>query len=193
MQRENRKFGKQGRNEKDGQFVSIEKKISKRFAQTILFCCVLLGVVASVLSYISSISAVNDTIDSTSDIAADYVAASLKQYTAIAYETGSIARLADVEKSVQEKEEILNQRIKDHNFQGGYLLDDKGVDVISGKDFSAQDYFKEAMKGETFVSTPTYDEDTKSNFMRFPRRYGRTAFLVQRRSALLFMSRTVNF
>ncbi len=164
MQRGNRKFGKQGRNEKDGQFVSIEKKISKRFAQTILFCCVLLGVVASVLSYISSISAVNDTIDSTSDIAADYVAASLKQYTAIAYETGSIARLADVEKSVQEKEEILNQRIKDHNFQGGYLFDDKGVDVISGKDFSAQDYFKEAMKGETFVSTPTYDEDTKSIF-----------------------------
>ncbi len=92
MQRENRKFGKQGRNEKDGQFVSIEKKISKRFAQTILFCCVLLGVVASVLSYISSISAVNDTIDSTSDIAADYVAASLKQYTAIAYETGKIGR-----------------------------------------------------------------------------------------------------
>ena len=164
MQKEKGKLGKWGQNEKDGQFVSIEKKISKRFAQTILFCCVLLGVAASILSYISSIGAVNDTINSTSDIAADYVAASLKQYTAIAYETGSIARLADAGKSVEEKETILNQRIKDHNFQGGLLLNDKGVDVISGKDYSDQDYFKEAIKGKTFVSTPTYNEDTKSIF-----------------------------
>lgn len=164
MQKEKGKLGKRGQNEKDGQFVSIEKKISKRFAQTILFCCVLLGVAASILSYISSISAVNDTINSTSDIAADYVAAALKQYTAIAYETGSIARLADAEKSVEEKESILNQKIKDHNFQGGLLLNDKGIDVISGKDYSDQDYFKEAIKGNTYVSTPTYNEETKSIF-----------------------------
>lgn len=164
MQREKEKIEKRGQNERERQFVSIEKKISRRFAQTILFCCVLLGVAASILSYISSISAVSNTIDSTSDIAADYVAAALKQYTAVAYETGSIARLADVEKTVEEKAAILNQRIKDHNFQAGYLLDEKGIDVISGTDMSDRDYFKEAMKGETFVSTPTYNADTKSIF-----------------------------
>ncbi len=162
MQKEKRKNGKTRKEEKEGQFVSIEKKISKRFGQTILICCVLLGVITSILSYISSISAVSETINSTSDIAADYVAAALKQYTAIAYETGSIARLADSTKTAQEKEEILKQRIKDHNFQGGYLLDSKGIDVISGNDFSNQDYFRVAMKGDTYVSTPTYDEDTKA-------------------------------
>ncbi len=162
MQKEKRKNGKTRKEEKEGQFVSIEKKISKRFGQTILICCVLLGVITSILSYISSISAVSETINSTSDIAADYVAAALKQYTAIAYETGSIARLADSTKTAQEKEEILKQRIKDHNFQGGYLLDSKGIDVISGNDYSNQDYFRVAMKGDTYVSTPTYDEDTKA-------------------------------
>lgn len=155
---------KKGQSEKGSQFVSIEKKISKRFAQTIMICCILLGAIASVLSYISSINAISNTMDSTSDIAADYVKAALKEYTAVAYETGSIARLADATKSVQEKQSILNQRIKDHNFEGGYLLDSKGKDVISGADLSDQDYFKAAMQGKTYVSTPTYNNDTKSIF-----------------------------
>jgi hypothetical protein len=77
MQKEKRRNGKTRKEEKEGQFVSIEKKISKRFGQTILICCVLLGVITSILSYISSISAVSETINSTSDIAADYVAAAL--------------------------------------------------------------------------------------------------------------------
>ncbi len=34
--------------------------------------------------------------------------------------------------------------------------------MISGNDFSNQDYFRVAMKGDTYVSTPTYNEDTKA-------------------------------
>lgn len=154
--------GKKTKGKKDGGFVSIEKKISARFAQTILICCIVLGVITSILSYISSVSAVSKTINSTSDIAADYVEAALKQYTAIAYETGSIARLADPEKTKEEKADILNQRIKDHSFEGGFLLDSNGVDVITGQNLSDRDYFKEAMKGNTFVSTPAYSDVTKA-------------------------------
>lgn len=142
-------------------FVSIEKKISRRFAQVILICCIVLGVITSVLSYISSISAVSKTINNTSDVAASYVAASLEQYKAIAYETGSIARLADPERAVKDKEEILNQKIKDHGFEGGFLLDGDGIDIITGTDLSDRDYFKEAMKGNTYVSTPAYSDVTK--------------------------------
>lgn len=147
---------------KEGGFVSIEKKISQRFARTILLCCIVLGVITSVLSYISSISAISETINNTSDVAADYVAAALEKYIAVAYETGSIARLADPERAVEDKAAILNQRIEDHDFNGGFLLDSNGIDVISGEDLSDRDYFKEAMKGNTYVSTPAYSEVTKS-------------------------------
>lgn len=85
-------FEKKGKD--DGSFISIEEKISKRFGQVIMLCCIILGVVTSILSYISSISAVSETINDTSDVAANYVSASLKEFTAIAYETGSIAREA---------------------------------------------------------------------------------------------------
>lgn len=153
---------KPGIGKKEGGFVSIEKKISSRFAQTILICCIVLGVVTSVLSYISSISAVSETINNTSDVAANYVAAALQQYIAVAYETGSIARLADPERTVEEKEAILNQRINDHDFESGFLLDSNGIDIFTGTDLSDRDYFKEAMKGNTYVSTPEYSEVTKA-------------------------------
>ncbi len=162
MQKEKGFLKQLGIGRKEGEFVSIEKKISSRFAQTILICCIILGVVTSVLSYISSISAISETINNTSDVAADYVAAALETYIAIAYETGSIARLADPERSAQEKGDILAQKVKEYGFDGGYLLDSSGIDVITGTDLSDRDYFKEAMKGNTFVSTPAYSEVTKA-------------------------------
>ncbi len=117
---------KTDKTKKENQFVGIEKKISQRFGQVTILCCIVLGVVTSVLSYISSISAVSKTINNTSDVAAAYVSAAIDKYVSIAYETGSIARLADPDKSILEKAAILRQKINDHNFEGGFLLDSRG-------------------------------------------------------------------
>ena len=144
----------------DGQFIGIGERISKRFGRVIMICCIVLGVITSVLSYISSISAVSETINNTSDVAANYVSSALQEFVAIAYETGSIARLADPEKTTEEKKAILDQRIKDHDFDGGYLIDSSGVDVITGQNLSDRVYFTESMKGNTYVSTPAYSEVT---------------------------------
>lgn len=153
--------GKNAGGKQEGEFLSIEKKIAKRFGNVIMICCIVLGVVTSVLSYISSVSAISETLNETSAVAANYVSSALEQYVAIAYETGSIARLADPEKTVEEKAAILNQRIADHNFEGGYLLDSSGIDVISGANLSDREYFKESMKGNTYISTPAYSDVTQ--------------------------------
>ena len=144
----------------ENQFISIEKKVSKRFGLVVSLCCIILGVITSVLSYISSVSAVSETIDNTSEVAANYVAASLNQYIAIAYETGTIARLSDPERTPEEKNDILSVKVKEHKLNSAYLLDSTGKDILSGTDFSDRDYFKEAMKGNTYVSTPAYSQVT---------------------------------
>lgn len=159
--RQEKREGKASEERKKGEFISIEKKISSRFGRVIMICCIVLGVVTSVLSYISSISAISATINEASALAANYVSSALREYVAIAYETGSIARLADPEKTAEEKASILNQRIKDHGFEGGYLLDGNGIDVITGENLSDREYFKEGMKGNTYISTPAYSEVTK--------------------------------
>lgn len=164
MQEENSGgLSKESKEKEQGKgFVSIEKKISSNFARTIMICCIVLGVITSILSYISSVNAVSATINNTSDVAAYYVAAAIQQYVAVAYETGSIARLADSSRSVEDKAAILEQRIKDHNFERGFLVDSNGIDILSGTDFSDRDFFREAMKGNTYISTPAYSNVTKS-------------------------------
>ena len=147
-------------NKQNGQFVSIERKISKRFGQVIIFSCIVLGIITSILSFISSISAISEALNDTSDVAADYVSAAIDKYISVAYETGSIARLADPNRSAEEKASILDQRVRDHSFDGGFLLDSKGIDVITGVDLSDKDYFKEGMMGNTYVSTPSYSPVT---------------------------------
>ena len=93
-------------------------------------------------------SALNKSMDATSTLAASTVAASLREYIAVAYETGSIARLADPTRSVDDKKKILQQRIDDHKFTSGYILDSSGKDIITGVDLSNRAYFKAAMQGK---------------------------------------------
>lgn len=164
MQREesNKLSGISEKEKESGGFVSIGKKISSNFARTILVCCIVLGVISSILSYISSVNAVSETINNTSDVAAYYVAASLQQYVAVAYETGSIARLADPDHSVEDKVAILNQKVADHNYERAFLLDSSGIDLISGMDLSGSACFKESMQGNTYITTPAYSELTHS-------------------------------
>lgn len=151
-----------GKGKQGGGFVSIEKKISSNFGRTIMVCCIVLGAFTAILNYVSSINAVSETINNTSDVAAYYVSAALQQYIAVAYETGSIARLADPERGVEDKVEIIEQRVADHGYERGFLLDEKGIDMISGMDLSSSQCFQEAMRGNTYVSTPAYSKVTES-------------------------------
>lgn len=143
-------------------FVSIKKQISNTVSVIVIVCNVILGAVASYLCYTSSMETLTETMDDTSKIASERVEAELKEYTAIAYETGSIARLADAERSIEDKQEIIQQRINDHNLSGGTILDQNGKDIFNGNDYSAHEAYKQAMQGNTYVATPQQNQLTNS-------------------------------
>lgn len=147
--------------EEQSKFIGIEKKITYFILIMVVICNVLLGVLSAVLNYTSSISAINKTINETSDVAAKLVSTSLKEYVAIAYETGSIARLADPQKTIQEKKDIIQQRVKDHGFIEGIVIDSNGKDIFNSADYSKKECYVECMKGKTYVGTPTYNKATK--------------------------------
>lgn len=150
-----------GKREVQDKFIGFEKKITICIVIIVVICNVLLGVLSAILNYSSSVSAINKTIKETSVVAADLVSESLKEYVAIAYETGSIARLADPEKSVQDKKAIMQQRIDDHGFVDGMVIDSKGIDILNGTNLSNTEYYVECMKGKTYIGTPAYNEATK--------------------------------
>lgn len=141
-------------------FVGLEKQIAKSLISVVLISSVVLGVGAAIGSYTSATGALEKTINETSTIAAERVAAELNEYKAIAFETGSIARLADESRTVEEKREIIQQRVEDHNFTNGTIINADGWDTFAEMDLSDRAYFKEAMQGNSYVSTPTISKLT---------------------------------
>lgn len=151
---------KQKKEQNSNKFKSIKKQISNTVALIVVACNVILGAVASYLCYTSSMETLTETMDDTSKIASERVEAELKEYTAIAYETGSIARLADVGRAIEDKQAIIQQRISDHNFSAGTILDKSGKDIFNGNDYSAEEFYKQAMQGNTYIATPKQNQLT---------------------------------
>ncbi len=144
----------------------IEQKISKGVARLVITFNIILGLLAIASSYYVCTESVKSVLSESSHIAGELVRASLKDYIAIAYETGSIARLADPERLVSDKKAIIEQRVNDHNLISGMILDANGYDIFTGKNYSDTKNFTEAMKGNTYVSTPEYDAELgRATFM----------------------------
>lgn len=141
-------------------FRGIEKQLFAKIVGLVAITCLILGAVAVGASYSSGLDALEKTINEASALAADRVTAELKEYKSIAYETGSIARLADAERAIEDKKAIIQQRIDDHNFTNGTILDSTGWDLFAEIDLSDRVYFKEAMAGNTYTTTPTVSRVT---------------------------------
>lgn len=143
-----------------GKFTGIERQIAGVIIGLSLAISLILGIIAIGASYVSGLSALEESINEASTIAAQRVSAELKEYVAIAYETGSIARLADPERALEDKVAIIQQRIDDHNLTNGTILNEEGWDLIANIDLSDREYFKQGMQGNTFVSTPVISKVT---------------------------------
>lgn len=139
----------------------IEKKISGNVARMVVIFNVILGVVGIACCFMASVSTMQRVMNETSAIAADMIMESLDEFVAIAYETGTLTRLADPGRSVEEKKELIDIKVKDHELVDGFILDEKGKNIFTGEDFSQKDFFAEAMKGNTYVSTPVFDADAQ--------------------------------
>lgn len=144
---------------------NIEKQISSAIARIVIICNVILGIIVCVLNYNSSISAVEKTINETSVVAANLVSASIREYTAVAYETGCIARLASDDISTQEKKSILKTRIDAHNLTDAIIIDKTGHNIFKDEDLSQKPYFSACMSGKTYVETPAYSDIIDSVIM----------------------------
>lgn len=137
----------------------IQGKISGVIGKSIVVLCIVMGIVAGIGSYNSAIGAMDTSLEESAQIAADLVASTVNECKAIAIEVGSIFQLADAMNSVESKQELLKQRIERYGFEDAFLVDAEGKQMFTGEDLSEKDYFQRAMKGEAYISTPTYNEE----------------------------------
>ncbi|MEG0762716.1 MAG: methyl-accepting chemotaxis protein [Oscillospiraceae bacterium] len=128
----------------------------------ILVCAALLivGGTSIVLNYNSTNQLLEQTLSEAAKLAAQRVEKELEAYSNVAYDAGSIARLADEKSTTDAKKSLIDQRAKSHGFERGNIIGVNGKSVFDGKDYSDREYFQMAMQGKASVSEPVLSKVT---------------------------------
>lgn len=142
---------------------SKEKGIKQRLQKNILLLTisllVLLGVITSVMNYISTNSTLKQAMQEAVRIAAERIEWEITSYENVAGELGTVARLTSTECSDADKQALIDQKVQEYSLEKGKLIGADGVARIDGTSYADQEFFQLAMKGETFISEPQISED----------------------------------
>lgn len=139
---------------------SIRKKITICLMATVLAALFAVGASSISLSYRSTIATMNQMMSETAVLAAERIEQELTAYKNVAMDTGCIPQLSDPTVSLQEKQAIIDERVKMHGFQRGNIIGTDGYSIFDGNDYSDREYVKQAMQGNVYVSEPLISKIT---------------------------------
>lgn len=139
---------------------TIKKRITSGILGVIIVLSVILGTIASFLNYSSTMLSLKMSMIETSEIAAERISKELMAYRNIAYEIGTISAFSDDEVSIQEKQAIIDSRIKAYGFVRGNILDSEGNSIFDGNNYADREYFQVSIKGKSFSSDPVVSKVT---------------------------------
>lgn len=112
----------------------------------------LIGSVATMLNYQSSMNLLNKTLSETASESARLVESELRYYEAAITEIGCISSLTNQNLSEEIRASIIDERIDRYGLSGCGLLDANGRNLATGEDLSGEEFFKASVKGEVFCS-----------------------------------------
>ena len=96
----------------------------------------------------------------TAVLAAERIEQELTAYKNVAMDTGRITQLANTFTSLEDKQAIIDERVRLHGFQRGNVIGADGISIFDGKDYSDREYVRQALQGNIFVSEPLISKIT---------------------------------
>ena len=127
---------------------SIRKKITVCLMATVLIALIAVGSSSITLNYKSTLATVEQMMGETAVLAAERIEQELTAYKNVAMDTGCIPQLSDASVSADEKQAVIDERVKMHGFQRGNIVGADGRSIFDGNDYSDREYVKQAMQGK---------------------------------------------
>lgn len=146
--------------EKQSKKTTISGRIKKGMLMTALPPIAILGIISIFLNYFNQQYLLKKTVQETAIVAAEEISQKILVYQTLAYETGSIARLSSETVSIEDKKELIDQKVKKYDLVEGAIVDKNGINIFNGIDCSEREYFKQAMAGNTYISEPSPSKTT---------------------------------
>ncbi|EOT27348.1 hypothetical protein C805_01456 [Eubacterium sp. 14-2] len=139
---------------------TIKGKITISVLALVIISLTVLGIVTSVLNNHSTNSTLERNMKATARVASERVEWEMTSYRNLAADLGLMTRLSREDVPLEEKQEIIDERVKANELTRGNILDRNGISIFSGEDFSDRNYFQKAMTGESCVSEPVVSKVT---------------------------------
>ncbi len=139
---------------------SIRKKITVCLIVTVAIALLAVGLSSMALGYRSTLNTVEQMMRETAVLAGERIEQELSAYRNVAMDTGCIPQMSDNRVPVEQKREIIDERVRMHGFQRGNVVGADGISIFDGNDYSSREYVQQAMKGNVYVSEPLVSKIT---------------------------------
>lgn len=139
---------------------SIRQKILVCFLGLAIIAAVLCGGVGIAMSYSSSQAVLEQGMTALAKETSEHVSYELQAYKNAVEAFGMVPQLSSADVSVDQKQEILNRWVDYYGMMRGNVLDVTGQSLFDGNDYSDREYVKQALQGNTYISTPTISKIT---------------------------------
>lgn len=133
---------------------TIKGKITVSVLVLVIISLSLLGIISCVLNSHSTNSTLERNMKATARVCAERVEWEITSYKNLAEDLGLMARLANEEVDVEEKKNLVDERVKLNEMAYGDILDSKGISIFTGENWGDTAFFQEAFKGSVYVSEP---------------------------------------
>ncbi len=144
-------------NEKETDIVknkSIKTKIVRSTLLMVAIPLIILGGASIYLIYQSTYLSIEQTMSELASIASERVEEELIANCNLARELGCVARLTSDSYTIEQKLEIVDQKVADYKLVSGELIGTDGKTYRGNVDCSDREYFKKAMNGELCITEP---------------------------------------
>lgn len=140
---------------------SIRRKIIMIILSIVILCCGVLEFISIQTTQYSAMDSLEKSMTVLAQTSADRIEQELWAYQNVAIEAGQTKRLAQAEIPLEEKQQIINDKINQYGFSRGVIVGVDGVSIFDPTlDVSDRDYFIEAMKGNASISDPIISKVT---------------------------------
>lgn len=146
-----------GKAAKEKKKLSLGVKILIPDVVMIIVISLIFGTLAGILSYKSAEDCLKKSMAATASISAQAVTKELNRFACLAQEISSAAVLYSETASPEEKQDYLDKKAEHYALTGIEFYTADGVRISDGKNCSSYEFLQNALKGETFVSSPEKD------------------------------------
>lgn len=139
---------------------TMKGRITISVLALIIIPLLVLGVVSCILNNHSTNSTLERTMKATAQVTSERVEWEITSYLNVAEDLGVMTRLIRNDVPLEEKQEVVDERVEANGLTRGNILNTEGISIFTGEDFSDRDYFKTAMTGKSCVSEPLISKTT---------------------------------